>query len=846
MKSIWIRGELCLLIALTAMQATARAQLPTADLSRLQPRACRAGESTTITLSGKNLEDLSGLVFSHRGITAARVTLPADEFFPAPRHDGLKFSVEVAGDVPPGIYEVRAIGYFGVSTARPFVIAAADSKEIDETGDHSRREKAMAIEIGSVINGAVSARGIDWYKFDASAGRRLLADVHAERLDSRLDGLLVVYDDSGREVGRNREHFGRDPFLEINTGQTGGVYYLAVSDILYRGGADHFYRLRVSEHPHIDFLEPPAAIAGRTESFTLYGRNLPGGSLSKVKGFDGRLLESLVVEHQTPSADHFPTAFFAGQPRHGILPGFDYSLGSSNSVRIGFATAEVAREDSKSSLQAVTVPVEISGCFNRANDEDVFQFQAEKGKTYCVEAIADRMGIQVDTFLAVHRVSNDKDESSNERKLIAENDDMTSFFSVHGMDSINADTSDSSLKFVADESGLYSVTIINQFGGGGDWARYRLAIREPSPDFQLIATTEHPLPTNRTGYSVTPHLRQGARWGIRVLAPRQDGFEGDIVISAKGLPEGVTAEPLTLSGQTDRGVLVITASKAAPKWAGEIEIVGTAKASGAALVRKARFASLVWGHVFADSIRVRSRLTQSTPLSVNGFESAPVVFEAGQNEFQVEVGKTIEIPVKIIENGSRVGSMTVEPFGLYGLLRNPPKLDIAENETEGKLSFSFKPTGLFAVKPGRYQFTLKGVGVAKYRHNLRASELAAADQRRIEEAIAKLNASATSQQSAVGEIEKRLTSAKQQLQSATADAKVGLQAKLKQVQVELDAAKKLAKETAGRLGQANRAKTTADRLAQAAEKRAAESKEKFAAWSKLITVTVTEPKKPAK
>ena len=124
--------------------------------------------------------------------------------------------------------------------------------------------------------------------------------------------------------------------------------------------------------------------------------------------------------------------------------------------------------------------------------------------------------------------------------------------------------------------------------------------------------------------------------------------------------------------------------------------------------------------------------------------------------------------------------------------------------------------------------------------------MAAADQRRIEEAIAKLNASATSQQSAVGEIEKRLTSAKQQLQSATADAKVGLQAKLKQVQVELDAAKKLAKETAGRLGQANRAKTTADRLAQAAEKRAAESKEKFAAWSKLITVTVTEPKKPAK
>ena len=163
--------------------APVRAQLPTADLSRIVPRAVRAGESADITIVGQNLEDVTELRFTHPGITAQPVLLPADDLFPNPRPNGSRFTVSVADDVPPGIYETAAVGSFGLSTARPFVVAAADSNEVLSDGKNTTRENAQSAEIGSVITGEVPSRGIHWYRFRVSAGQRVLIRVYAERID---------------------------------------------------------------------------------------------------------------------------------------------------------------------------------------------------------------------------------------------------------------------------------------------------------------------------------------------------------------------------------------------------------------------------------------------------------------------------------------------------------------------------------------------------------------------------------------------------------------------------------------------------------------------------------------
>tara|TARA_R110002095_G_scaffold189355_2_gene166798 strand:+ start:1287 stop:3821 length:2535 start_codon:yes stop_codon:yes gene_type:complete len=830
-----VRCFLIVLLILTYQQA-ASAQLPTADLQRIQPFAAQAGKTVEVSLSGKNLEEAVELRFTHPGITAKPVLLPADEFFPQARIQGSKFNVTVSPDVPPGIYETRAVSYFGLSTARPFVVAAADSREILESGNHTTRETAMPVELNSVITGNVPSRGIDWYKLKATSGQRVLIELTAERIDSRLDGQIVVYNSQGREIARNRDWYGRDPFIEINPEQD-SEFYLAISDILYRGGSDHFYRLSISDQPHIDFIFPPAGEPGSRNTYTVYGRNLPGGSFGKSVYRNGQKLESVEVEISLPEVPTPPASFQPGTPRQGLLYGFDYQLDNSNSVKLGFATGPVVIESAQLEQQTVSIPVEIAGRFDEPDDEDVFHFHAEKGKTYCVEVISDRMNSQVDPFLEIHQIT--KSETGEVvLKKITENDDLPSFFSVDNKDAINLNSNDAAVSFVAEQDGDYAVTVLNQFGGGGSADIYRLAIREPKPDFQLIATTERPLPSGRTGYSVTPLLRQGANWGVRIVAPRQDGFTGDIVITAENLPEGVSAEPLTLSGKTDRGIFVISADPTANTWAGEIRIVGTAQINKQQVVREAKFASLIWGHIFADSIRVRSRLTMRTPLAVNGHEQAPVIIAPAEDkEWTIELNQKLEIPIKVSQSKTRKGNLTIEPYELFGLLRSPPTVNIAENETEGKLIIDFKPNGNFQIEPGRYQFALMGVGVTEYRHNLPASVQAAAEQKRIENLIVQIKSDLTQTKADVDKSKGVLDQARQK----TAQAGPESEAKLKQAQSDYDTAVKAAKEAGEKLIRAENVLKKVVATAKSTESKAAASSDKFAVWSKLITVTVTKP-----
>ncbi|WP_417387726.1 hypothetical protein [Gimesia sp.] len=811
-------------------QQPVSAQLPTADLRQIRPFAAPAGKTVELSIIGSNLDDASELRFSHPGITAKPVMLPADDIYPEPRIQGSRFEVSVANDVPPGIYEVRAVSYFGLSTARPFVVAPANSREVAETGSHESRETAQAVEVNSTVTGSVPSRGIDWYRFTAKGGQRVLVELFAERVDSRLDGQVVVYDSEGREVTRNRDWYGRDPFLELQPEQD-QEYFLAVSDILYRGGSEHFYRLSISDRPHIDFVFPPAGEPGSRNVYTVYGRNLPGGSLGNAVSVNGQKLESIEVEIQLPEVATPPAGYQPWKPRQGILNGHEFQLENSNSISVGFATAPVVLESAEKKIQNVSVPVEIAGQFNEPNEEDVYQFQATKGKTYFLEVIADRMKSKVDPYIEVYQITKST-EGTVSRKKVAENDDLASFFSTDNKDAINFDTVDASASFTADADGQYEVVVLNQFGGGSPAHIYRLAIREPTPDFQLLASTERTLPTNRTGFAVTPLLRRGANWGVRIVAPRQDGFTGDITVTAEGLPPGVTATPLVLSGKTDRGLLVLSAAPDAKRWAGEIKIVGTALINNKQEVREAKFASLIWGHVFSDAIRVRSRLTTRIPLAVNEDEEAPVIITPKEDKvWNVELNQKLEIPIQLAGKGTRKGNLTIEPSELFGLLRRPPTVNIAEKDSEGTLVIEFKPNGNFKIEPGQYQFALMGVGVTQYQHNVPATEAAAAEVKRIEALIKTFKSDLETTKTKAEKLKATLEQVKQ-----NAD-------QLKQAQAEYDTALKANRSAEDRLKRAETALTQATNKANSTAKKAAAADNKFAAWSKLITVNVTQPAK---
>jgi len=160
-----------------AVPQLCRAQLPTSDLQEVYPPVAAAGSSVEVKVVGENLADLKRLRFDEPRIKAPPVLRPEDDFYPTRQTVDYHFHVDVPATVTPGIYEVRSLGHFGLSTARPFLVVAKDAIEVLEEGDHSTRETAAALAVETGITGKLDSRKADWYKISAKKGERLISQV---------------------------------------------------------------------------------------------------------------------------------------------------------------------------------------------------------------------------------------------------------------------------------------------------------------------------------------------------------------------------------------------------------------------------------------------------------------------------------------------------------------------------------------------------------------------------------------------------------------------------------------------------------------------------------------------
>ncbi len=837
---------LWLLIALfTAPLASVYAFMPNPDLLTVSPAVARVGETVEITIAGKNLDEADLLRFSHPKLVGKPVMLPADEFHPAPRPVTSKFTLVIPDDVEPGVYEVRSHGYFGLSTARPFLVLPKDASEISEIGDHSTQETAMELALDAGVLGTLDSGKFDWYRFSAKKGQRVLLQLTAEQLDSKADTLLAVYSADGRELENSRHHVGRDPFVDF-TAPEDGVYFISLTDSLYKGGKDYFYHFGISTGPHVDFVFPPAGEPGKTSAFTFFGRNLPGGSPGGGWTWKGKLLETLEKQVAVPAEVKTHPGFDSGIPRRGILPAFREGVEGSNLVKIGFATAPVVLEDRKVTDQEVPVPTEVAGRFDEPGDTDSFRISVKKGQTLWIEVVSHRLGSVVDPFVMVEKVTKAEDGSESFVK-VGENDDLDSFYGLDSFDDLNADSLDPAMSFTAEEAGEFRVTILNQSAGGSPAHRYRLAIREAQEGFQLIAGTELTKTINNDAFPAAPLLRKGGSMVYRVFAFRNDGFEGDITVIPQGLPAGVAADPLVLSGSSQEGFLTLWASKDAAPWSGKIDIVGTASINGKEEKSIARPASIIWGtRVFGNATQIRSRLDLETVLSVIDVEAEPTRMTLKEEKvLEVTEGETLEIPILLTDSGQRTGALQVDVHGFPGLHRNPPKVAIPETEKEAVLKFSFVKSGTFALTPGQYQFVLRGVGNRKYERNLAASKEATVEYGRLKALLDSFPEKTAAVKAELTNLEKELAAAKQREAAAADDsARAALKAETAMVEnrIKESQAKLAANETS-----AKRLKALTDAAKKTESTAVTAAKEKtnqFATFSQPITVVVKPKSAP--
>ena len=209
------------------------------------------------------------------------------------------------------------MGRFGASNPRGFVVG--DLAEITSPTTNHTAESATEVTLGTVVNGRADANAVDYYRFSAKKGQRVLIECLAKDIDSRMDDTLILYDAGGRELERQR----RGGLLDF-IAPADGRFILGVSDFIYRGGEDYFYRLTIGAGPHIDFIFPPSGLPGTKGQYTLYGRNLPGGAPANGLSIDGKPLEQLIVEIELPDdpgSALYPPTGLALKPAGAVLDG---------------------------------------------------------------------------------------------------------------------------------------------------------------------------------------------------------------------------------------------------------------------------------------------------------------------------------------------------------------------------------------------------------------------------------------------------------------------------------------------------------------------------------------------
>jgi hypothetical protein len=576
-----LRGYCVAIVAIgvTLCASTAVAQLPQSRLYSIFPCGGKAGTTVEVELThSADLDEANRLVFNHPGITAVAKTRDVGGH---PEPVANAFTVTIAADVPSGAYEMYAGGLFGLSNPRTFVVGShTEAREVEPNNDLDR---ANLLPWNGTVNGTIGSEAdVDVYRFTGKKGQRLVAFCRAADLDSRLSPALELTDEAGHRLGYARQEVRQDPVADAVL-PADATYFLKVYDFQYRGGPEYGYRLTAGSIPHIDFIMPPAGVAGSTAKYTLFGRNLPGGEPSGVKS-EGHSLEKCEVEITLPAIA--PTA-----PAHTTLPPLDAGLGvvsyvaktpfgESNPVLIALTRSAPIRErepnDTPETAQEMPAPGEFAGQFQAPGDTDYVKFHAREGQVFYIDVFAERIGSQADPYLVVEQVERDAKGPERVTRLTAVDDDNTNIAPAV----FETRTDDPSYRFQAPADGTYRIMLRDRaFESRGDPRLvYRLSIRPEEPDFQLVVLPQYPKRGSVQAVSTwTLGLRKGDSRDAQILVIRKDGFREPIEVRAEGLPPGVTCRGSALAGNAKTGELIFTAAEDAPESSALIHVFGMAK-----------------------------------------------------------------------------------------------------------------------------------------------------------------------------------------------------------------------------------------------------------------------------
>jgi len=403
-----------------------------------------------------------------------------------------------------------------------------------------------SITLPTVVNGQIMPGGVDWYRFQARKGQRLVIAVSARELIPYLadavpgwfQAAVSLHDAQGKELNY-ADHFWFHPdpvlFCEI---PKDGIYLLQVRDSLYRGREDFVYRIALGELPLVTGIFPLGGPVGMPTPVELTGWNLPVTNLTEdVTGKEPGIYPlpiskgERIYNHQPFAMDTLPECL------------------------------EKEPNNSQETAQPVTLPVIVNGRIDHPGDWDVFRFEGKAGDPVVAEVYARRLDSPLDSVLKL------TDAAGKQLAFNDDNEDKGSGLNTHHADSY--------ISTILSTNGTYYLWLGDTQHKGGPEYSYRLRLSPPQPDFALRVVPS------------SLNVRAGGSVPLTVYAMRKDGFTNQIKLVLDGATNGFKLTGDSIPAGQDQVRVTLTAPPTALPEPVSLNIEGCAMIQGRVLLRKA-------------------------------------------------------------------------------------------------------------------------------------------------------------------------------------------------------------------------------------------------------------------
>jgi len=482
-----------LLLACAAMTGASSVACPTVEafeptIGNVNVRGLTIQGTTTLIVDGDDLGEAPKLF----------LPFPAkQELLPKSTSKQATFTVALAGDVVPGFYQMRLANEHGISL--PLAIA------VDRL---PQRPLTTAIEPTPIaLHGMVTGGNTVEAKFTGRAGQKIVVDVEAVRLASKLRPVIHL-------IGAKRLQIawawpsgarGGDCRLEA-TLPADGEYVVALHDVEYAAAAPAHFRLIIGTLPTVDRVFPPALTQGSSRGIDYFGSGTwhadivaPASAgilpLPWPKDVAGAGPRPFVVVSPHPELEEIVADTVKGQ---------DLPAGS----------------------------VGVSGRLSKPYEVDVYRIPTVPGTKLRFEAFAERLGSPIDVALIVR----------NEKGV-----QLLRIEDGNG-------TLDPAAEYVVPENAKQLlIDVVDVQGRGHANAIYRLRIdpqaKTGEDDYRLMTSAPR------------LSLPVGGR-GVVPIHIERLGYRGPITLAAK-LPAGYRLEGAAIPAEAD-GALVTVHRDAAP------------------------------------------------------------------------------------------------------------------------------------------------------------------------------------------------------------------------------------------------------------------------------------------